>query len=157
MSYNDRSEYGGGGSSGDNYYDRSNDYSDDYSSAAQHANRHAENNGGGSSGGFGSLFSEAASFLGNNHQQIANEDLDEQAAVHAHQKVYGGQSSGGHDANTIGSASMMQALQQFTSMGGSQSGGNSKNQFIGMAMAEAEKLWEQQNSNGNAVSRRYFC
>jgi hypothetical protein len=45
----------------------------------------------------------------------------------------------------------MQALKMFTggSSGGS-SGGGGQNQFIGMAMAQASKLFDQQSASGNA-------
>jgi len=54
----------------------------------------------------------------------------------------------------MGVAAAMQALKMFTggqgSGGGGGSGGSSQNQFIGMAMGEASKLFEQQSAQGNA-------
>jgi len=52
----------------------------------------------------------------------------------------------------------MQALKMFTGgsggggggMGGS-SGGGSQNQFVGMAMSEASKLFDQQSANGQVA------
>lgn len=75
--------------------------------------------------------------------------------VNSHQKFYGG-GGGGNDgpasSNELGAGAAMQALKAFTS-GGS---GGSQNQLIGLAMAEAEKLFDQQSANGNAVSSIFF-
>jgi hypothetical protein len=49
----------------------------------------------------------------------------------------------------------MQALKMFTSGGGG-SGSGGQNQLIGLAMSQAGKLWDQQNSAGNAVSFPLF-
>jgi hypothetical protein len=51
----------------------------------------------------------------------------------------------------MGSAAAMQALKMFTGGGGSQQG-NSQNAFVGMAMAEASKLFDNQSSQGNVQS-----
>lgn len=51
----------------------------------------------------------------------------------------------------MGSAAAMQALKMFSGGGGdSQSG--SQNNFIGMAMGQASKLFDQQSSQGNVAS-----
>lgn len=53
----------------------------------------------------------------------------------------------------MGSAAAMQALKMFTGGGsGNSQGGNSQNAFIGMAMGQASKLFEQQSSQGNVAS-----
>lgn len=54
----------------------------------------------------------------------------------------------------MGTAAALQALKKFTSgESSSQSaGGNSQNQFIGLAMAEASKLFDHQASQGNLQS-----
>ena len=45
----------------------------------------------------------------------------------------------------------MQALKMFTGgESGSSQSGNSQNAFIGIAMAQASKLFDQQSSQGNA-------
>lgn len=53
----------------------------------------------------------------------------------------------------MGSAAAMQALKMFS---GGQSGntheGNSQNAFVGMAMGQASKLFDQQSANGNVES-----
>jgi hypothetical protein len=108
---------------------------------------HAENHGGSSS----SYFNEAANYLQQQHGNISNQDIDQEHMVNSHQKFYGG---GGGDApassNELGAGAAMQALKAFTS--GGSGGGGGQNQLIGLAMAEAEKLFDQQSANGNAVS-----
>lgn len=225
---NDRSEYGGGGSGRDNYYDQSNDFSgrsenqeygrenqgygrsegqgygrenqgygrseeqgygrenqsygrsegqgygrenqgqeyrdtryqgnepysggDDFSSAAQHASAHHD-------GGNSDLFSNALSFIQGRASSAGQGDIDEQHAVKAHQAMYGGGSDQGqtHDSNTVGAGAAMQALKMFTG-GGSSDGGMDKNKLIGMAMAQAGKLWDEKQGNGaNMVSLLYLC
>ena len=54
----------------------------------------------------------------------------------------------------MGSAAAMQALKMFTGGGGgggSSQGGNSQNAFIGMAMGQASKLFDQQSSQGQVA------
>lgn len=46
----------------------------------------------------------------------------------------------------------MQALKMFGGGGGGSSGGQSQNAFVGMAMGQASKLFEQQSSQGNVES-----
>jgi hypothetical protein len=43
----------------------------------------------------------------------------------------------------------MQALKMFSGGQGGSSGGGSQNQFIGMAMAQASQLFDQQSAAGN--------
>lgn len=53
----------------------------------------------------------------------------------------------------MGTAAAMQALKMFSGGGsGSSQGGNSQNAFIGMAMGQASKLFDQQSSSGNVQS-----
>jgi hypothetical protein len=53
----------------------------------------------------------------------------------------------------MGSAAAMQALKMFTSGGsGNSASGNSQNAFVGMAMAQASKLFDSQSSQGNVAS-----
>ncbi|ROW07749.1 hypothetical protein VMCG_03634 [Cytospora schulzeri] len=127
------------------------DDDDDLSGAAEHASRNA----GGS--GDRDLFS---SILGNfvgNKSQLANEDIDEQAAVSHHKKFFGGNSDDddGEEANSgsMGNAAAMQALKMFTGgSSSSSSSGSSQSEFIGLAMSEASKLFEQQSSQGKVSS-----
>lgn len=168
----DRDEYGGGGRGGDNYYDQGNDFSDrpqrggyneggyggaegrtgggrygqgmggggyDQDEAISHANQHS------GSSGDSTLFSQALSFI-NGSGKDDDDDIDEQKMVNAHQAVY--QSGGGgqaHSAQTLGAGAAMQALKMFSA--GESGGGNSQSQFIGTAMAQASKLFDEQGGN----------
>lgn len=229
-SNNDRSEYGGGGRGGDNYYDQSNDFSgrnqgqgqgqgqgygreeqgqsygrnegqgyggreeqgqgygrqegqgygnqgqhghqnqgqqeyrdtryqgsepysggDDFSSAAQHASSHHD-------GGNSDLFSNALSFIQGRASSAGSGQIDEQHVVQSHQAMYGGGNDAGqtHDSSTVGAGAAMQALKMFTG-GGSSDGGMDKNKLIGMAMAQAGKLWDEKSNNGaNMVSSLFW-
>lgn len=164
----DPSEYGGGGRGSDNYYNQSGDFAsgrhhgggeyddDDLNGAMQHAQRH------GGSGEDPSLFGNALGFLSNNRSRIGSGDMDEQQAIRAHQAMYGGggYSGGGgepHSSETMGTGAAMQALKMFTGGGaghggmGGMGGGNSQNQFVGMAMGQASKLFDQQSAQGRVV------
>lgn len=74
--------------------------------------------------------------------------------MQSHQQFFGGGGGGGQQASSgsMGSAAAMQALKMFTGgqSGGSQ-GGNSQNAFVGMAMGQASKLFDQQASQGNVA------
>lgn len=125
---------------------------DDFNPAVSHAQaEHGEDS---------SLFNTALSFIKDRKSEYAqrdNYDIDESHMVQSHQELYGG---GGeeraHDSNTLGAGAAMQALKMFTSGGGSESsasgsGGMDKNKLIGVAMAQAGKLWEEKNSSGGGV------
>ena len=123
---------------------------------------HAQLHSGGS--GDPSLFQNALGHLQNNHQSYGGQGINEGEAVNAHQAMYGGQGGGGHSSQTVGAGAAMQALKMFTGGGGggggmmgggggmgagSQGGGAGQNQFVGMAMAQASKLFDQQSGQGN--------
>lgn len=105
------------------------------------------------------MFSQAMGYLGQNKQNLQNQPMDEQQMVQSHQSLYN-QGGGGqqHDSSSLGAGAAMQALKMFTGGGagsggmGSQGGGNSQSQFIGMAMSQASKLFDQQSSQGNVSS-----
>jgi hypothetical protein len=120
---------------------------DDFSSAAHHAASQGR--------GSQSSFNEATSFLKQNMQRFSNEDINESDMARAHKALYsGGSGPGGQQsADSLGAGAAMQALKMFKS-GGASSGG-SQNQLIGMAMSQAEKLWNQQSSAGNVVSTMF--
>lgn len=74
------------------------------------------------------------------------------AAVSHHKKFFGGEDDGAEaDAPSMGNAAAMQALKMFSGGGGSSSGGG-QSEFIGLAMSEASKLFEQQSSAGRVSS-----
>lgn len=108
------------------------------------------------------MYSQAMSFLNGNKHEISNQGIDEQQMVGAHQQLYGQGGVGGgqqHSADTLGAGAAMQALKMFTGgsgggggVGGGQGGQGGQSEFVGMAMAQAGKLFDQQNGQGNVVS-----
>ena len=154
---------GGGGGGGERYgnqggggYSGGGSNNDQYSGAVHHATQHGSSED-------QSLFSQATSFLGQHHSRLQNEDIDEGQAVNAHKVMYGDNSGGGqqqHSSQTVGMGAAMQALKMFTGQGGGQGqgggvgggAGGGQNQFVGMAMAQASKLFDQQAGQGNVVS-----
>ena len=175
----DQSEYGGGGRGSDNYYNKQSSYNDEpsgrqggshtqqhgdneYQGALSHAQQHSTY--GGDAPEESSLFSNALGFLSGNKQKIVDDDdIDESQAIRAHKALYGGgNSQQQHSSETVGAGAAMQALKLFTGGGaggggtGSHGGGNSQNQFIGMAMAQASSLFDQQSSQGKVVSKTFY-
>lgn len=73
-------------------------------------------------------------------------------AVNSHRKFFGdGDDNDDADDRSMGSAAAMQALKMFS--GGQSSGGSqSQSAFIGLAMSEASKLFDQQSSQGKVAS-----
>lgn len=152
MSYNNP-EYGGGGSTGANYYDPNANFSDtrytgpssssipDFSSASSHARSHHD-------GGNSDLFSNALSFIKERASGLSDGEVDEQHAVQAHQALYGG-GEGHHDSGSVGAGAALQALKMFMSgEGGAGEGGFDQNKLMGIAMAQAGKLWDEKESQG---------
>lgn len=118
---------------------------EDLRGAAEHAARQAGDSG--DSDFFGNIMGS----LSQRKHQVAQEDIDEDAAVRHHQKYFGGQDDGEEaTSGGMGSAAAMQALKMFS--GGGQGGSGSQSQFIGMAMSQASKLFDQQSSAGNVSS-----
>jgi len=122
---------------------------DDWQGAMQHAREHGGNSGD------DSMFGNVISHLQGNSGRIQQEsNIDEGQFVQAHQNLYGGGGGGQqHSAQTMGMGAAMQALKMFSGGGDGQSsglgGGPGQNQFVGMAMGQASKLFDQQNSQGN--------
>jgi hypothetical protein len=117
--------------------------SDDYSSAAHTAAQHAGNSGD------ANMFSAALGMLSGHQAQQGN--IDEDEAVRHHQQFYGGADQP-HPASSasMGSAAAMQALKMFNGGGSSGNGGNrpqSQNDFIGLAMGQAAKLFGKANQS----------
>lgn len=156
MSYNNP-EYGGGGSTGSNYYDPNATFTDtrytgpspsaipDFSSASSHARSHHD-------GGNSDLFANALSFIQGRVSGLSEGEIDEQHAVQSHQALYGGGSEGGHhDSNSVGAGAALQALKMFMASeggGAGEGGGFDQNKLIGMAMAQAGKVWDEKESQG---------
>ncbi|PSR94516.1 hypothetical protein BD289DRAFT_135929 [Coniella lustricola] len=111
--------------------------------AAEHASRNA-----GDSGGADFFSGIMGRFMGNK-SQLANEEVDEQAAVAHHKKFFGGEDDGSEaSSGSMGNAAAMQAIKMFA--GGS--GGSSQSELIGLAMSEASKLFDSQASSGRVSS-----
>jgi hypothetical protein len=92
------------------------------------------------------MFSAALGMLSGHQAQQGN--IDEDEAVKHHQQFYGGADQP-HPASSssMGSAAAMQALKMFNGGGSSGNGGNrpqSQNDFIGLAMGQAAKLFGMQ-------------
>ncbi|KAL9623235.1 MAG: hypothetical protein Q9160_002550 [Pyrenula sp. 1 TL-2023] len=143
--YGNEDRYGGSGGGSGGYGHANYDEDEVVSQARRHGNQED-----------GNFFSSAMSFLGQNKHHIQNEGgVDEQQMVGAHQSLYNGGSGGGqqHSADSLGAGAAMQALKMFTGGGGGggggHSGGNSQSQFIGLAMGQAGKLFDEQHGQGN--------
>ncbi|KAK2865145.1 hypothetical protein FQN49_003868 [Arthroderma sp. PD_2] len=107
-----------------------------------------------------SLFSKAMGFLGDNKEKLGREDIDEERVVNSHQKLYGDADDRNekHGAESLGSGAAMQALKMFMDDSGKQDNnqgqnqgqkqGGDQNKLIGIAMAQAGKMWEQKNQEG---------
>lgn len=162
LSYNETSSgYQAGGSdyqSGSNYQQSGHD---DYQGALSHAQQHSPHNGGNPEES--NIFANALGFLAGNKHNFANENIDEHQAMNAHQAIYGEsqhhqQQQQQHSSETLGAGAALQALKLFTGGGagaaghGSHGGGNSQNKLIGLAMAQASSLFDQQSKHGKVVS-----
>ena len=80
-------------------------------------------------------------------------EIDEEGVQEAHSEVYEKGNAGSLDASALGSAAALQALKNFTSggsssTGGSSGGGNTQSKLIGLAMAEASKLFDSKGASG---------
>ncbi|KAI2628001.1 hypothetical protein GGS26DRAFT_560688 [Hypomontagnella submonticulosa] len=122
---------------------------DDMRGAAEHASRHA-----GSSGDT-DLFSSLLGALTQKKQSLADEDVDEDDAVKQHKRFFERDDDDDNEADdrSMGSAAAMQALKKFTSgESGNTAESNSQSAFVGLAMAEASKLFDQKASQGKVSS-----
>lgn len=123
----------------------------DFQQAASHATQQS-----GSSGDSG-LFDNAMSFLkSRSHKDNDDDDeMDEHKVVEAHDRAYKQGAGGSLDAKSMGAAAALQAFKQFTSGNNASNpsantggGGSSQTKLIGMAMAQAAKLFD---SSGGAA------
>lgn len=70
--------------------------------------------------------------------------------MNSHQRYEQG---GNMDSRDLGAGAAMQALKMFNSgSSGATGGGQDKNAFVGLAMAQASKMWDEKNGKGEAVS-----
>lgn len=83
-----------------------------------------------------------------NKDKAKDEDVDEEDAIKQHENFYG---SGGHNqqanSNNVGAAAAMQAAKMFNS-GSNEDAKGGQNKLIGMAMAQAAQLFDQQQAQG---------
>ncbi|KAI0881204.1 uncharacterized protein GGS22DRAFT_172652 [Annulohypoxylon maeteangense] len=152
MSYERQQDFGGNVPHGGAYpagggYPRDDD--DDLRGASEHASRHA------GSSGSSDLFSSLLGTLTQKKHSLASEEVDEDDAVKQHKRFFDRDDDDGDEADdrSMGSAAAMQALKMFS---GGQSGNshenNSQSAFVGLAMAEASKLFDQKASQGKVSS-----
>ncbi|GFF85178.1 hypothetical protein IFM47457_06725 [Aspergillus lentulus] len=133
----------GHGHSNNNNNNRHDDRDDDFNPAVRYAESHANTSD-------PSLFTSALSFLNENKHRLSNDnDIDEQEMIHAHQSLYGGgESERRHDSSSVGAGAAMQALKMFTTSSEGEKSGMDKNAFIGLAMAQAKKMFEEKEAKG---------
>ncbi|POR34473.1 Uncharacterized protein TPAR_05323 [Tolypocladium paradoxum] len=101
------------------------------------------------SSGSSDMFSQIIGAIGQRKGQIANEDIDEEDAVRKHKETYQNDSHG--DENSLGTAAAMQALKLFNQGQGSGSGSQSQGAFLGLAMSEASKLFDDKAAQGKVA------
>lgn len=77
-------------------------------------------------------------------------------AVRSHRQFFGSDSSSQNQqqasSSTLGNAAALQALKLFTSGNQGGGGGQSQNALVGLAMAQASKLFDAQASQGNVAA-----
>lgn len=111
----------------------------DLNGAASHASTHSSEDS--------SLFSQALKFV-QERNSSSDHEVDEEHAVNSHQRYEQG---GNMDSRDLGAGAAMQALKMFNSgSSGATGGGEDKNAFVGMAMAQASKMWDEKNGKGEA-------
>ncbi|KAL4883796.1 hypothetical protein BJY04DRAFT_216137 [Aspergillus karnatakaensis] len=124
------------------HFDKDDD-KDDLNPALNHASAHASSNED------PSLFSSALNFLKerrNNNDE--DDDIDEERVVNSHKRYEEG---GNIDSKDLGAGAALQALKLFNQGSGEETGGGKdKNAFIGMAMAQAGRMWEEKAGKGEA-------
>jgi len=127
--------------SGGSFFDRDDD--DDFREAKEEADKRA------GSSGSADLFSSIISSIGKQKSRLADEDLDEQDAVKKHKKAYVDDDDE-EDENVLGAAAALQALKLFNS--GETGEKQSKGAFLGLAMSEASKLFDDKAAKGKLSS-----
>ncbi|KAL2818095.1 hypothetical protein BJX63DRAFT_419372 [Aspergillus granulosus] len=78
-----------------------------------------------------------------------DDDVDEEHAVNSHKRYEEGGNT--MDSRDLGAGAAMQALKLFNQGSGQETGGGKdKNAFIGLAMAQASKMWDEKAGKGEA-------
>ncbi|KAL3449056.1 hypothetical protein BJX65DRAFT_273998 [Aspergillus insuetus] len=126
------------------HFDDDDDDKDNLNPAASHAAAHS------SSSEDSSLFSTALKFVKERKSAYDNDnDVDEEHVVNAHKRYEEGGNT--MDSRDLGAGAALQALKLFNQGSGEQTGGGKdKNAFIGLAMAQAGRMWEEKAGKGEA-------
>jgi hypothetical protein len=132
------------------HFDDDDDDKDNLNPAASHAAAHS------SSSEDSSLFSTALKFVKERKSAYDNDnDVDEEHVVNAHKRYEEGGNT--MDSRDLGAGAALQALKLFNQGSGEQTGGGKdKNAFIGLAMAQAGRMWEEKAGKGEAVCFFFF-
>ncbi|UKZ49012.1 hypothetical protein TrVGV298_003250 [Trichoderma virens] len=116
---------------------------DDLRTAHQQASQYA------GSSGSSDIFSNVINSLGQKKSNLANSDIDEQDAIRKHKETYE-QDADNLDSHSLGSAAALQALKKFTQ--GETGGNQSQGAFLGLALSEASKLFDNKAADGKVAS-----
>ncbi|KEY71154.1 hypothetical protein S7711_00977 [Stachybotrys chartarum IBT 7711] len=119
------------------------DDDDDFRTAREEAASRA------GSSGSSELFSSILGSIGQNRSRLDKDDIDEQDAVNKHKKTYDDDDDD-NDEDTLGKAAAIQALKLFNQ--GETGGKQSQGAFLGLAMSEASKLFDDKASKGKVSS-----
>ncbi|KAG6047070.1 hypothetical protein E4U17_007641 [Claviceps sp. LM77 group G4] len=106
----------------------------------------AQQHAAGANAGGSDLFANVMSVIGQKQGKLQSEEIDEQDAVKQHQQAY--QNDGKGDSSTLGTAAAMQALKLFTQSNHSVNSTSGQGAFLGMAMTEASKLFDDKAAQG---------
>jgi hypothetical protein len=133
------------------HFDDDDDDKDNLNPAVSHAAAHS------SSSEDSSLFSTALKFVKERKSAYDNDnDVDEEHVVNAHKRYEEGGNT--MDSRDLGAGAALQALKLFNQGSGEQTGGGKdKNAFIGLAMAQAGRMWEEKAGKGEAVCPTSPC
>ncbi|KAI9171663.1 hypothetical protein HJFPF1_01149 [Paramyrothecium foliicola] len=137
--------YGGNYPAGGGFSGRGDDDDDDddFRTAQEEAAARA------GSSGSSDLFSSILGSIGQKKTQIRNEDIDEDDAVKKHKKTYDDDDDDA-DEDSLGTAAALQALKLFNK--GETGQKQSQGAFIGLALSEASKLFDDKAAKGKVSS-----
>ncbi|KAH8174484.1 PAS fold domain-containing protein [Sarocladium implicatum] len=103
------------------------------------------------SSGSSDMFSNIVSAIGGKEDKLAKEDLDEEDAVKQHKKEYKGEKGDEQaDVKSLGTAAAVQALKLWNQ--GEAGNKQDKGSFLGLAMSEASKLFDDKAAKGDVKS-----
>ncbi|KAL2837067.1 hypothetical protein BJY01DRAFT_251672 [Aspergillus pseudoustus] len=118
------------------------DDKDNLNGAASHAASHSSEDS--------SLFSQALNFVKERKGNYNDADVDEEHVVNSHKRYEEGGNT--MDSRDLGAGAALQALKLFNQGSGAEAGGGKdKNAFIGLAMAQASRMWEEKAGKGEAT------